>query len=663
MGDFSRIPVYRGDTDDDASIHLHSRVGPAKPMSYQKYDHQIMEILNDSGQRDPEDDFDARARELNTGFQKFAESSPFESDSEGDLTHVEDEPDFGRKVTRKSVHSSKQNPNEPEERFALSIFNPSILGYICGVVLFFIILWRLSKSHNSATQVDTTSVNARIDEVSQRVGALKEISTALDQQVDLISVKQDSFVNSVLLRIATFEQTLQDLQNNAVDEARVHQIEAELGAFRKQLDAGLLVISQNPEELEQKVQRISGDLAQLLRLNHDVLVIKKEIVNELVKRLPSLVPVYMKDNKVHYVPEFYDFMVNFVGSVSGAGNSTLTWQDFMSSHGPQFKTYIKNLFDTADVKFLSKAQFEESLHELLASNNRALISKINSILDKIDLLRNSTSIDLGASGNRIVLDNLLEVVSKGSMKVNFADYKLGSRILGFLTTTGSDSYKKRSLARTVFLGWYDYLTSSGLRSAAKMKFNANNILVDGGQYWQCDSRKCSVAVRLSSPVILTDLILNNPLAGRPEGLQVPEMISIYIKPRKRLDAARLELHLESRLNSPYQKIDNKYLSKFYKVKDLLLKGSGSTEHIKLPTSIINMRIPVRDIYLEISSRQGFTGLFNLKAYGITEFNSFRYAEKFESILDRLGEDEFTEESANSRFLFDRNANLGEDYIL
>ena len=96
MGDLSRIPVYRGDTDDDASIHPHSRVGPAKPMSYQKYDHQIMEILNNSGQRDSEDDFDARARELNTGFQKFAESSPFESDCEGDLTHVEDEPDFGR---------------------------------------------------------------------------------------------------------------------------------------------------------------------------------------------------------------------------------------------------------------------------------------------------------------------------------------------------------------------------------------------------------------------------------------------------------------------------------------------------------------------------------------------------------------------------------------
>lgn len=687
MSKLSKIPVFRGDTDDDASIHLHGRVGPAKPISY---DYQLLNILENSRIRTDDADLEQRARDYNSAFEEFAENSSFQSDSEDDFTYVEESrfkqkstprqttPPGRQPVAKSASHSSARrrksigsNTDPKGQQLTRSkntnveptplryLWSFSTLGYLIGIVLFFLVLSRLSSNHGQVELLDLNAVNERIQEVSQRIGALNEISHALDQQVDQISAKQESHFNSVQLRISSLENQLSELRVGAMDTTRLQRIEDELESFRNRLNSGLQLIAENPGEIEQKVNQISRDLDQLLRLNKDIMATKSQVVDELLKRLPEVVPVYIKDGKIHYLPEFHDFLVSYVTS---AGNSSLTWSSFMNVHGAQLKNYIDDLVGNSGVNFLSKAQFEASLRERLTSNNRALISKVNSMLDKIDLLRNSTLIDLSASANNVVLDNLLDVVGKGSVKINFADYKLGSRILGFLTTTGIDSYKNKSLVRTLLLGWYDYLTSSGLRSPANMKYNANNVLVDGGQYWQCEGRKCAVGVRLSSPVILTDIILNNPISGRPEGLQVPELVSIYIKPRTKREATRLEQHLEIRLDFSYSRVDNKFLSKFYKVQEVMLKGSVSMEHIKLPTSIINMRIATRDLYVEVSSRLGFTGIYNLKAYGISEFNSMRFAENFESILDHLSNDEDSNYHSSSDSYTRSTGALGDDYI-
>lgn len=691
MSKLSRIPVFRGDTDDDASIHLHGRVGPGKPITY---DHQLLNILDNSTINTDDVDFESQARDYNSEFEIFAERSSPQSDTEDDSTYVEDIPKVEHtsnflqrtptskpsvprserqySASKKRMKSNVSNisptgqrgskaNNTNNEPFVLRyLFNFYNLGYIIGIVLFFFVLSKLSFYRAQGNLLNLNVVNERIHEVSQRIGALNEISQALDQQVDHISARQETLSNSVQLKISTLEDQLRELRVCAVDTTRLQRVEQDIEIFKTRLESGLLLITENPGEIEQKVNQISRDLAQLLKLKNDILSAKTHVVEELLERLPEVVPVYLKDNKIHYLPEFHDFLVSYVTS---AGNSSLTWNAFMNLHGSQLKSYIDELIGNSGIKFLSKAQFEESLHERLSSNNRALIAKVNSMLDKIDLLSNGTLIDLSTCGNNVVLDNLLDVVGKGSVKVNFADYKLGSRILGFLTTTGIDSYKKKSLVRTIFLGWYDYLTSSGLRSPSNMKFNANNVLVDGGQYWQCEGKKCAVGIRLSSPVILTDIILNNPISGRPEGLEVPEMVSIYIKPRTKREAARLEQHLEVRLDFSYLRVDSRFLSKFYKVQEVMLKPSVSMQHIKLPTSIINMRIATRDLYVEITSRLGYTGLYNLKAYGISEFNSLRFAENFESILDHLSNDEGSNYQNSATVSYSNgNSALGEDYI-
>lgn len=690
MVGFAKIPLVRGDTDDDASIHLHSHVGPSKPISCQRYDREIMDILNTPNVDNEEGDLEAQARKYNLQFQDFTESSPFESDNDEELTQVEDDLDFERvslpkRATPKTkIHSDPQASSHSLKRTAMKNkqglpSSPSsvtygtpaplsntllrilryIIAFYIGATLLFLLPRLMFGSSESL--LDLTGVNARIDDVSERVGALNEISYALDQQVDLISSKQENFVKSMHLKIATLEDTLQGLQSRLADESRMRLIEEDLKDCKKQINLGLEMLSSNPGEIEDKVNRISDKLAQLLEITDEIQATKDKLIREIVQKLPEHVPVYIKKGKIQYLPEFHEFLASFVSNSVGGLEEKLTWNDFLTQHGTQMKRYVEDLVGTAGVKFLSKSQFEESLHEKLASNNRILVAKFNHMLDSIEFLRNSSSVDLGVSRNRVILDNLLDVVGKGSVKVNFADYKLGARILGFLTTTGIDSYKKKSFARTMFLGWYDYLTSSGLRSSANMKFNANNILVDGGQYWQCESHKCSVGIRLSSPVILTDLIINNPSVGKPQELLLPEVVSIYIKPRKRTDAEKLEQHLKYRLEFVYKQLDNKFLAKFHKIQEVHL-SSKSIEHIQLPKSIINMRIPTRDVFVEISTRHGVTGLFNLKVYGITEYNSFRFAENFESILDHL--EDGKEEQQEYTGLYESGGHLlDEDYIV
>lgn len=698
MAGFAKIPLVRGDTDDDASIHLHSHVGPSKPISYLKYDHQIMDILNETSLHRTQDDIgDEAAAVLNAQFQKFAENSPFDDDSGDDSTQVEDDLDeervFFAKIpptncsntetmrnedasvdrrSNRSVKRSKYLPlqsdyrkAEPESSIASSIIatlkNVNIVAFFIGVALLLLIPFPNLVFGGSTTKLDVTGVNAKLDEMSQRVGALNEISNALDQQVDLVTVKHDSFVRSMHHKIEALEVVLQDLQKDTVDDSRMLRIEKELEDCKCRIDSGLQILSASPEDLENRINMISQSITHLLKLKDDITSIKESIIEELLQKLPEHVPVYVRDGKIHYLPEFHNFLVSFVSKHGSSSSNEITWKNFLQSQGTQIKSYMEELLASSNVKFVTKTQLEESLHDRLSSNNRAIMTKITSMLDKIDYLANKTNIDLEAVGNRVLLDNLVEVVGKGSIKVNFADYKLGARILGFLTTTGADSFKKKSLVRTVFLGWYDYLTSSGLRSPANMKFNANNVLVDGGQYWQCESRSCAIGVRLSNPIILTDLIFNNPSVGKPRSLLLPEVVSIYIKPRKRTDAAKLEQNLQFRQDFTFKQVENKFLSKFYKVQEVVLRNSRPTTHVKLPVSIVNMRIPIRDVYVEISSRDGFTGLYNLKAYGISEFNSFRFAENFESILDKLSEDS---EQNNEALEYYHSGNiLEDDYII
>lgn len=602
-------------------------------MAKRNYDRQIMEILK----RKPvaADDLGLDLEALNTNFEKFANGAPNWSDSEGEETQVEDEP-------VKAAPRLKANSGNATAKALISFKDPKVIAFIVGFLILLLLPFpnfSLGGKKEPFVSQDVSGLHARVAAVELRVLALNDVTRALDQQVDLVAAKQDSWIASVTKNFEEVGEKLATVREScSLGGQHIEQIQKELLTYKKQLD-GLSLLNGSPEELQNKFNLVSQKLSQLSKINTDIAAAKSEIIDEFINVLPRHVPVYVKDQKIHYLPEFHKFLHAFVERFQDEGKeANVSWDSFLRENGSSMEKFVESIVKNASVRFLTKDAFEKSLSETLKQNNADLYWKFNSLVDKIDLSGNVTRFDVSHSANKVVLDNLLDVISKGSIKVNYADFKLGSRILGFLTTNAASQGK--SLARKLFLGWYDYLSSNGLRAPTNLKYNANNVLIDGGQYWECGSRVCSAGIRLSSPIILTDLVLKNPSGPKPQHISLPQTLSIYVKPTKRQDASVLETYLE-RFRPAFLTSgrENKYLTKFFKIQEVRFSEPASIEHVRLPVSFVNMKIPVRDIYLEFSSGDWTAvGLYNVKAYGLTEFNSMKYGEEFESILDKLAED-------------------------
>ncbi|GEQ66876.1 hypothetical protein JCM33374_g539 [Metschnikowia sp. JCM 33374] len=631
MTGFPNLPQTRGETDDDASIHLYSRVGPARPIMKSKYDKQIMNILNQPRTRKSKPKkIDSSAR-LNEKFSRFVNYENQISDSESDETQVEEEP-----FTENKHRVSKQKEAIPivakEKSARKPVITNWIFGFSLGVILIIFVLSGAKKMDVPTMPSDLSVLRDRLYSVEEKVSVLNHISEALDNQVDIMESKQTDFITSIRSELESVEISLSECKGNvSLTQNQYRTLQEEMNIFRKTIN-GLEIITETPADLEDRISQISHKIAQLSKAGANLQEIKSDIVEDFMSKLPNYVPVYIKNNKIHYIPEFHQFLQSFVERYDS--KSSQNWKSFIEESGKDFQIYLKDLVKASQVEFISKAEFEKILNERLADLNQSLNSRYMKILEHIDLNKNVSKVNLAEAGNKVVLDNLLEIIGKGSVKINYADYNLGSRILGFLTTTGNDSNRQKSFARKLFLGWYDYLGSNGLSAPKNLKLNANNILLDGGEYWQCESNWCSAGVRLSSPIILTDLILNNPPEERPKGLNIPTSISIYIKPRKKSQALKLEEYLGLTKHKS-SRTHNKYLAKFHKVLEVSLNGEMSMEHIQVPLSLVNMKILVKDIFVEIESRGGFTGLYNIKAYGLSEFNAYKYSQQFESLLDKL----------------------------
>lgn len=657
MVGFPKVPQIRGDTDDDASIHLYSHVGPAKPIRNRQYDHQIKEILNRKPPTDSEDETDLDSEELNSRFQNFAKKqSNSIYDSDEDDTQVEEEENVAFRPKKKSRSSSKSKSGV---RPLISIYDPSFLGFIIGALVL-VLAWPFLPRDLSSGSVDLAGVNSHIAKVEQRVLDINDITVALTKQLDAAQSKQEAFMETYSQNIASLESQLLSVQTASSATSRsVTSIHEELKTYKDKIE-NMELVKENPEELHARLKEISDRLRQLSKLNSDIDSFKDSIVSSLIEKLPEHVPIFFKDNKIHYLPEFQKFLYAFIEKHGSKSNANLTWDDFLKQNDSSLKDYIASVLKNPNVKFVTREHLEKSLNELLSRQNAVLDSKLNKIIDAADLTGNLTNFETLRNANDVMLENLVQTITKRSIKVNYAEYGLGSRILGYLTTTGLDSYKTKSFARKLFLGWYDYLSSNGLRSAAKMKFNANNVLVDNGDYWKCENSRCSVGIRLLTPIILTDLVLKNPLPSRPPNLQPPTKVSIFIKPKRRQQVEGLREYLRTfRPEFLGALSSNKYLSKFFKIQEVEFPRGSSIEHIKLPASVLNLKILVRDLYLQIESDEGTCGLCSVKVYGIEEYYSLRYADEFESILEGINQEE---KSKHAYYLsgYDSSRILGDD---
>lgn len=654
MAGFPKVPLIRGDTDDDASIHLHTHVGPARPLSKRNYDRQIMDILN----RRPivssdDEELLLELEHLNSQFEQYSKQRRPSFYSDGEETEVEDAPERVPKSRETQKH--RIATKSKSQSWSAAGFDLRLIGFIFGII--FLLLMPFPRFFDPKAsllvQSDSSSINKRINFVEQRVDALDDMTKALSNQADSLESKQRAFISSITQKIEGVSERL-DSANHEIGGGILQELRQDFVAYKKKVDTIEILVSDS-DKLEADLAAISHKLFQLSQLADDVAAFKNEIILSFVEQLPEHVPVYIKDNKIHYLPEFQNFLRAFVEKFANKKDVASDLSDHYSKLDLMVRKQVSKDVSNAVTSFVSRDELKKELNNRIAETNEALMAKLNSVLDGIDFSGNVTKIDVKHATNKVMLDNLVDIVSKGSVKMNFADYKNGARILGFLTTTGRDSYMKKSLIRRIFLGWYDYFDSHGLRSPQNLKYDANNLLVDMGSYWTCETNSCSFGVRLSSPLILTDLIFKNPSQSNP-GVVLPNRASIYIKPSKRSQVGLIEDYLK-RVKPEFLAAgkDNKYLTKFFKIQEVSL-DSKPVQQIKLPVSIVNQKIAARDIYIELYSREGFTGLYNLKAFGLTEFNSLAYAEEFESILDNLHD----EPGIQDQYSYEYGQELGDD---
>jgi hypothetical protein len=338
--------------------------------------------------------------------------------------------------------------------------------------------------------------------------------------------------------------------------------------------------------------------------------LKAQVLQELYDHLPESIPVYIKENKIHIIPEFHKYLFNFIDSYYKTSNLTA------------FKTDVS---DNSSYKYITRDDFETLIKRRLTENNQLIYEKVNNVIDNLNIhVDNLTTIE--RSTNTVFLNELLDIFNKGSIKTNYADFNLGSRILGFLTNldlTGKTGQK--SLLKKMVTGWFDYFGSSS--SEQNWKHNANNVLLD--RPWQCQSNECSIGIRLSQLIIVTDIFVKSD--------NVLDAL-LFVKPKKSSQIDEIKEYI-TKFQIEGTKINkSKYTKKFFKVKTVTTKDPKSNFiHIKVPVSLINLRIPCKDIYLEFKSNEDVVEMASIKVYGITEFNSYKYNKEFSHMLNTIQE--------------------------
>lgn len=699
MATFPRIPVVAGDTDEDLSIHLQSHVGPARPLPHRRKplsakDEEILRILNE------EEDEEEIEEELNKKFEEFEKNESvnpekqeennysdgsteveFESNNKGKpdadandsnyyTTRFEtrlgeqnndrgpqqrtDRPARGNNSLIEQFKKARENHNEGNTRNNQYVFFALVSFIITCLILFIMkrdVLFFAPTTHKLVEnyyEVNKmfSALNNRVDIISKVIEelSLKDNDKGNSQVLHQVDSKLKEFNDIVDSRLSTYMEQYSKL-SNTFDNLKND-------TFWNETVTGW----------ETKIEEITKKLERVSQTHHEVEKTKALSVDDLQELLPELVPIYIKNNRTYYLPDFNRVITFFIDQyhrekkLSSPGLSG-NWTEFLQANEKELKNYVKQNVQNMNVDVDSQYKIEKAVQQKIANNNQRLEEKFNNLVDTLTLFNNQSSSahsKVALSEDNILLNDLLEMFSKGSVRVNYADYRLGSRVLGFLVSTSLSKQKsQKSLARRLLFGWFDYLSLGGITSPKYWKFNANNALIDGGDYWHCESEECSIGIRLSSPVILNDIVIKNPPS---ENIRPIIFVALYVKPSSNHHLEELIKYLEDLKFDIGGRRESRYLKNFIKIKDTHVTSGNSIHHIKLPISLINLRIPVRDIYVEISSQGGTTGLYNIKAYGISEYDSYTYSKELDSFF--RDNDDFT---SNDQPLENNDYILGNDF--
>lgn len=369
-----------------------------------------------------------------------------------------------------------------------------------------------------------------------------------------------------------------------------------------------------PDTSDHKLQQLDDKLRRITEMYDSFELAKQLVVADFVKILPEKVPAYIEDSKIHFSPEFHRYLLAFVDKYHQQRNNQSV-DSLLETHRAQLNSYIAGAIRSYNL--VTRETVEKIVEQLLEESNQVIWERFNGLVDTV--LMNSSNVNVAADG--VMLKSLLDVFSKSTRSVNYADYQLGARVLGFLTSGGTGSDKL--IARRVFLGWYDYF--KGPLSPTTWKYNANRALVENDNAWSCGSY-CSLGIRLFDAVLPTDLVLHSSgVTG----------ISIYIKPKLALQVDAVQRYT-SRLKFTHEDMESKYARKFIKIQETTV--IGNVNHILLPQSLMNIQVPVRDLIVEIYGENA--SVESIRVHGVKESGARDLKQGFQAVNQEvyLGED-------------------------
>lgn len=677
---FPSIPRVTGDTDDDTSIHLYNKVGPSRPLPHRNFDEEILDIL-----REDEDDLDTNSTsDFNKKFQLYqstgqlVDEEEYSSDEYDVDTEVEDDRDENaafkesinklrpkEKPTVPSIFEEfsniKKSANNslkvsPGTHFFTNGFSSRIVLFSLWLVLLLAFVGFLFSSRSSDSlpiqlPVNSESFTSTFKSITSKLSHLELATDKLTEKQAALESNQNLMASNLNKKFEVISSKFQEIESSLVDLRSFQNLYKEFDDMKTSVSS--IIENSDPNQLETKLNSVTKKLNELSDISSSMESIKSEILTKLLDQLPERIPIYIKDKKVHFIPEFQKFLYSFIEKYNQENpvlDEELKKRLQLESAGSngninkgKLETYLKNKFD---------------------ENNKEIWGKLTNFIDDLTIVNNSTDTKLfEKNANHLLLDNLLDIFSKGSIKINYADYNLGARILGFLTNLGGSESSFKPLSRRILLGWYDYL-----KSPKNWNYNANNVLVDGGKTWECLSNQCSIGIRLFNPVILTDIIVKSGTFD-PSEFSAPVEVSLYIKPKNQ-DKVGEVLKVISTFNGDSEVEEtNKYLKKFVKVKSFKLNPAKSINHLKIPVNLINLKVPVRDMYLKLTCVSGKNcAIFNTKVYGITEYNTYRFSNDVDLMVEKLKLQESVQEEENDEYIYENEFEtsaeiLGDDELL
>lgn len=656
---FPNLPRMTGDTDDDASVHLYNRVGPSMPpASHTATNNQkIIDILNEKI------DDRLHSRDYNREFRVFQQTGNVmglsEPESEyDDDTEVEDADDGASALNSKidnaapalTLRARAHQPDGPmsQPRRWLAVSSRTsrvVIGVALGLLLAFVVLL-LALSQTSTAISGLTTIT-----LANKIRNLEATTYQLTENHKALELIQSSLTASLNAKFDLISAEFRNMEAGLLDSQQYESLRNEFNNLKESV--ALVLHHSDPKGLESQLNKVTKDLDKLSRISSDIEQIKQDILNTLLGQLPDMIPIYVKDKKLHFIPEFQRFLYSFIEKYN---QENPIWEN---------EELVAALRSHTGEETLTKGQLEQFLKTKMDANNKAIWSKVTELVEKLSLVDQGNATFARAT-NQILLDNLLDVFAQGSVKLNYADYNLGARILGFLTRLSpeSDARENRSLARKVFLGWYDYI-----KGPREWKYNANNVLIDGGDYWECLANECSIGIRLFTPVIATDVIVKGASLTQPESgiLSSPSKISLYIKPKNPHQVEPVQRLVSAFSGAgPLDPPQDKYLSKFINVKTFDLNAVSSINQLRFPISLVNMRVPIRDMYLRIHCEEGSRcAVFNIKVYGISEHNAYKLTNDVSLMAEKLqhgqgeGDQEAQQHTTNAVYVHSNDA-LGDD---